>query len=720
MICGGLALGSCCLGAPRTAQAQPPADSEAVVAPKQVYAPSVPYPSGATGDARVVLELEIAQDGTVARVTPRTGQQPFTDAASSGVQSWRFEPATRGGVAVRARILVEISFSEPPPAIAPLPPGEEPPAAPEEIRVLGERRQELGSTFIPREDARRIPGTFADPFRVTEVMPGVAPILSGVPYFFVRGAPPGDVGYLIDGIRVPQLFHVGASASILAPALVERVDFLPSAYPARLGRYAGAIVAGETTALSPVARGEFQARAFDSSLMVEVPFADGHGSVLAAGRYSYAEPLLSLVADEYKINYWDYQARAGYRWSASDSIQVFAFGASDQLEEEGVGALFDTEFHRVDLRWDHQTATNRTRAGVTLASDRVGQVDRDAPGEGSQLQTRGIRLRIETQEALARGLVLRTGMEYEAERVANERDFSGLGVTTFPRRVDLSGTVFLDFVAQPLRGVELVPGMRIETGVWRDDSYFFPEPRLASRVRLWPGAAWVATFGRVHQLPTASVRIPGLVGNTLESSVQEAWQSAQGLEFVLPSSMLAKLTLFHSWIDADQRDFSGRNYGLEAFLRRDFSERLGGFLAYTLSRTEQTTGRETFPSEFDRTHLLSASLGYDFGAGIRWGWRAYYASGQRWAFGCEPNGATPVVAPDSCLRGRLPAFFRVDTRLEKRWTFASGAWIGANFEWFNVAVAKEAYDIELAPTGALRPRYQPALTIPSLGLEAGF
>jgi hypothetical protein len=496
------------------------------------------------------------------------------------------------------------------------------------------------------------------------------------------------------------------------------VDFLPSAYPARLGRYAGAIVAGETTALSPVARGEFQARAFDSSLMVEVPFADGHGSVLAAGRYSYAEPLLSLVADEYKIDYWDYQARAGYRWNASDSIQVFVFGAADRLEEEGVGVLFDTEFHRLDLRWDHQTATNRTRAGITLATDRVGLVDRDAPGEGSQLQTRGIRMRIETQEALERGLVLRTGMEYEAERVANERDFSGLGVTTFPRRVDLSGTVFLDFVAQPLRGVEIVPGMRIETGVWRDDSYFFPEPRLASRVRLWPGAAWVATFGRVHQLPTASVRIPGLVGNTLESSVQEAWQTAQGLEFVLPSSMLAKFTLFHSWIDADQRDFSGRNYGAEAFLRRDFSERLGGFLAYTLSRTEQTTGRETFPSEFDRTHLLSASLGYDFGAGIRWGWRAYYASGQRWTFGCDPNGATPVVG--GCLRGRLPAFFRVDTRLEKRWTFASGAWIGVNFEWFNVAVAKEAYDIEVGPTGALRPRYQPALTIPSLGLEAGF
>jgi TonB family protein len=676
------------------AAAQPAPAGEEVVAPRQTYAPSVPYPQGATGDEQVVLELEIGQDGTVTRVTVRAGREPFLTAAQTGVQSWRFEPATRGGIAVRARILVEIQFNE--------------------------RRQELGSTFIPREDARRIPGTFADPFRVTEVMPGVAPILSGVPYFFVRGAPPGDVGYLIDGIRVPLLFHVGAGASVIAPALVERVDFLPSAYPARLGRYAGAIVAGETTALSPVARGEFQARVFDSSAMLEVPFAGGKGSVMAAGRYSYMEPVLSLVADQYKLDYWDYQARAGYSWNGSDAISVFAFGASDRLEDKDLGAvLFDTEFHRVDLRWDHATRTNRTRAGLTFATDRAALTERDTGDAGSQLQTRGLRLRIETQEALTQGLILRTGMEYEAERVSNERDYAAAENTVFPRRVDLSGTLFLDFVAQPLRGVELVPGMRVDTGVWRNDSYFFPEPRLGSRVRLWSGAAWVATFGRVHQLPTQSVRIPGIVATTLESSVQEAWQAAQGLEFVLPSSMLGKVTVFHSWIDAEQRSFSGRNYGVEAFLRRDFSERLGGFLAYTLSRTELTTGRETFPSEFDRPHLVSASLGYDFGAGIRVGVRTYYASGQRFFFGCGPSGAS-VDAPGFCRRGRLPDFFRLDTRLEKRWTFSSGSWIGVNFEWFNATVSKEAYDVEVADNGTLRPRYQPALTIPSVGLEAGF
>ncbi len=75
--------------------------------------------------------------------------------------------------------------------------------------MLGEERQELGSLHIPTSETRLIPGAFADPFRVVEVLPGVAPVLSGIPYFYVRGAPPGDVGYRIDNIPVPLLFHVG-------------------------------------------------------------------------------------------------------------------------------------------------------------------------------------------------------------------------------------------------------------------------------------------------------------------------------------------------------------------------------------------------------------------------------------------------------------------------------------------------------------------------------
>ena len=153
-----------------------------------------------------------------------------------------------------------------PPTLPPTPP---PAAEPVTVLVTAEQRRELGSIYVPRHEARLVPGAFADPFRVIEVMPGVAPILSGIPYFYVRGAPPGNVGYFIDGIRVPLLFHVGAGPSVIAPALVDHVELFSAAYPARHGRYSGAIMAGETTEPAEWAHGEARARVFDAGAIAQ-------------------------------------------------------------------------------------------------------------------------------------------------------------------------------------------------------------------------------------------------------------------------------------------------------------------------------------------------------------------------------------------------------------------------------------------------------------------
>src|ERR1700730_4968261 len=47
-------------------------------------------------------------------------------------------------------------------------------------------------------EVRQMPGSFGDAFRAIEALPGVIPIVSGLPYFLVRGAPPGNTGFFID------------------------------------------------------------------------------------------------------------------------------------------------------------------------------------------------------------------------------------------------------------------------------------------------------------------------------------------------------------------------------------------------------------------------------------------------------------------------------------------------------------------------------------------
>jgi iron complex outermembrane receptor protein len=98
------------LASTRAAEAQ-----ETIVAPAPLAPIEVTYPEGAHGDAEVVLEVLVAEDGSVVRITLRSGAEPFAEIARRRVETVLFSPATRNGIPIRARIAVRISFHEPPP-----------------------------------------------------------------------------------------------------------------------------------------------------------------------------------------------------------------------------------------------------------------------------------------------------------------------------------------------------------------------------------------------------------------------------------------------------------------------------------------------------------------------------------------------------------------------------------------------------------------------------
>jgi len=210
------------------------------------------------------------------------------------------------------------------------------------------------------------------------------PIVSGLPYFYIRGAPPNDTGYFIDGIRVPFLFHIGIGEGVIHPALVERVALYPGAPPAAYGGYAGAIVAGKTREPAPTPHGEANLRLFDAGALVETPFDDGRGTALIAGRYGYPGAILGLITQSVKLSYWDYQARATWRLTERDSLGIFAFGSHDYLgtvpqqhgggdpsqsaQSDQVVEQLGSDFHRLDLRYDQTLERGSRRVPVSWQS----------------------------------------------------------------------------------------------------------------------------------------------------------------------------------------------------------------------------------------------------------------------------------------------------------------------------------------------------------------
>ncbi|HEY8073982.1 MAG TPA: TonB-dependent receptor plug domain-containing protein [Labilithrix sp.] len=722
------------------AQPPPPPPAVPVMPPRAVSAPEPPYPEGASGDATVVLELLVSVEGAVDDAKPIAGEEPFTTAAATAAKSWRFEPATHGGHPVAARIKFEVKFhapapppvQEPPPPPPPPKPGApKPPEAPQEVTVYGSKTPP-GAVSLGRAEVRQLPGAFGDPFRALDALPGVTPIVSGLPFFYIRGAPPGNVGYFLDGVKVPYLFHVGFGPSVLHPGMIDRVDLYPGSYPAKYGRFAGAVVSAETVAPRPDLHGEANVRLFDLGALGETGFADGKGTALVAGRYSYTAAILSLIAPDTRLDYRDFETRVTYDLSPKDRVSVLGFGAFDLLTQTVNGidtVLFGSEFYRADIRYDRAIdADTNARVAVTLGFDQ-----NRIPGQPRNSQDTSYAARLELTHAASDRVTVRGGADASIEHYTADsqpyadpddpdvKRFNAL----FPPRDDVTAGAWTDLVLKLPRW-QVIPGIRADIFSSNGATKIGVDPRLASRVDATKTIHILETFGLAHQPPSYVIPLPGLAIGSLQGGLQQSVQSSAGIEFDLPEATTATVNVFDNvfmnmsdTLGVAQTDndparqanreprSQGNAYGAELYVRRKLTKRFGGYLSYTLSRSVRAVDRERFVSAFDRPHVFNAAVAYDLGKNWRAGTRFTAYSGTP-VVPAGGNGLTPP--PRSLNPDRDPAFYRLDLRLEKRWNLSPKAWISFVAEIMNATFHKETVlGTEIGP-----------VTIPSIGVEGAY
>lgn len=640
-----------------------------------------------------------------------------------------------------------------------------------DVTVRGLRAGSAASppdTSFARAEVRQLPGAFGDPFRAVEAAPGMAPILTGLPYYYVRGAPPGNVGYFFDGVRVPYLFHFGLGPAVLHPALIAKTELYRGGYPAALGRYAGGIVDAAAMPPSEELHGEAQVRAIDAGALVEAPFAGGRGSALAAARYSYTAALFSLLSEDTTLDYRDYQARVAYALGERDTISLLGFGAYDfaaQRESVDPGAqpifagaaarrdlthvLFASEFHRADLRWDRSLSSGgRLRVGATLGLDRTRVEARRA---ATDVMTGA---RFELERPVARGVLVRAGADVTVDRYtadalpayADDDDVVARQQGIFAERTDFVTGARVDAVITPLPRTEIVPGVRVDVyGSGRETASSL-DPRLGARFFVTDHLRIVHAYGVVSQAPSSPIALPGVTVAHLRGGLQRAIQTSAGVEADLPEDLTATAGVFHNAflglndalgsarteiLDIERSDSllaksRGSAFGLEVGLRRRLTRRVAGLASYTLSRSLRVADGRRFVSSYDRPHVLTAAVTVDLGEGWRSGARFVAYSG-------IPTSSAPPAFPEQRVGvppERTSAFHRIDLRVEKRWSVGKSGWISAVVEALNATLSREvtgyACGTALALPGAPPPtpgcteRVIGPVSVPSVGVEAGF
>ena len=253
------------------------------------------------------------------------------------------------------------------------------------VGVYRKNQDEITRRTISINEVRRIPGTFGDPVRVIQNLPGAARSPFGTGFLIIRGANPEDTGVYVDGIRIPVIYHLGGYSSVLNPDLIEAVDYLPGGYGVQYGRTLGGAVDVTTKREAPEQHHiSWSTDLLDSGGLYEGRLGkdDAH-HVGVAARRSYVDLIIAPFQKNSlfiaKPRWTDYQLRYAYHGWERTTASIFVMGFDDKLvlstpddyaqgsDPDGQGDLSVHYFtHRVILHLDHEISPTLS-ASVTPA-----------------------------------------------------------------------------------------------------------------------------------------------------------------------------------------------------------------------------------------------------------------------------------------------------------------------------------------------------------------
>ncbi len=652
-----------------------------VEAPRWVEAPAFGWPDGvepALGSSRVVLELLVDERGNIESIRVVEGPTPLVEGVVRALDGRRFVPATEDGVPV-AVVLPLVVHLVPPPSPPPVaPPG----PLPVEGGLVGTYRLgrgEVSRQTITAEELRTTPGSLGDPLRAVANLPGTLRTPLDMGWLLVRGGDPHHSAVYIDGVRVPLVYHLGGFTSVVHPAYVERVDFLPGGGPVRYGRALAGTVDLVTRGDLPDAEARVGANIVFAGGFASTPVgapASRHtpGPVATASaslRRSYldavATPFLPEGSAGALPRFWDWQARVDFTGGGS----LFAFGFVDDIDIPGDdGVTYNVEVATQRVHGRVRTPLGDRELVVTPAlAWQSSRLEREGQEGGRVVELSTLDARVETPDPGDGSLGYSAGIDAQGT-VAN------LLVLGFQREVPFfTPDVYGDLRVGRSGGSHALLGLRVDSLFAVDQPARLGfSPRLSARHPLGARSALEAELGMYHQPPPVELLVGFPEGASLE--LDEAWGGGLGGSVGVGPADLTLDAWGRSYdsIAADEADGStdtlaGLAYGVDFGVRLRW-QRLVTRARYSYARSlrREDPGDPWTPSTYDQPHTLGVVAALDLGRDWTLASRFRYASG----FWVGFDGATAVdllALTDVELRpssGRVDDYHTLDLKLSKR------------------------------------------------------
>jgi len=239
------------------------------------------------------------------------------------------------------------------------------PAAGEVIEIEGTAPDLAPPTAyrLDRDDVRAIAGAGNDVLHAAQALPGVARVPFGLGGLVLRGASPAGTAVYLDGVEVPNAFHLAAGTSFFPSTLLDAMTVMSGGGEVAWGRNTGGVV--ELRSRAP--RGDRWRDGVEVDLTEASAIAEGptplDGAIEVGVRRSHIDVFfddLEVGGDRLVPRYQDAQLR----WDvavAGGRLTALAFISDDHL----LASLSDLRTRSARLSVPYRRSWGRTLLTVT-------------------------------------------------------------------------------------------------------------------------------------------------------------------------------------------------------------------------------------------------------------------------------------------------------------------------------------------------------------------
>ncbi len=549
---------------------------------------------------------------------------------------------------------------------------------------------EMGTVELPMDEIKKLPVIFGevDVLKTLQLLPGVSSAGEGSAGFYVRGGGADQNLVLLDEAVVYNSGHMFGFFSVFNSDAIKNTSLIKGGMPAYYGGRLSSVVdiqMKEGNNKNYAVEGGIGLIA--SRLTIEGPIKKEKSSFMISGRRTYAFDLAqpALKGSDFEgTNYYfyDLNAKVNYIFSDKDRLYASAYFGRDVLNYNSVerGFAFRMPYGNTTatVRWNH-LYSDKLFMNVSAIYN-----DYDFSFDGSQDDfsfslfsgVRDYNAKIDFDFAPNVKHYIKFGINYTFHKLTPNIAKASSGDVDFQTDLESKyaheAAIYIQDDYKITDRLSINAGLRAsvftQLGPYTSSitgekyekfetvkTYFGIEPRLSGKFSLDAESSVKAGI-------TFNNQYIHLVSNSTSTLPTDVWvpstelvQPQKGLQYAVGYFRNFMNNHFETSIEIYYKDLknqidygenyvnnitddvenefvfgNGKSYGLELFLKKQKGA-FGGWIGYTLSRTERTFDAinegNPFPAKYDRIHDLSVVLNYRISPYVEVGGVFVYGTG---------------------------------------------------------------------------------------------